>query len=258
MSRSAPSPSRVRANVPARATPVLAEAARERLINAAGEVFAEMGFRAATVRDICTRAGVNIAAVNYYFGDKAGLYTEVLRYTHAVARERYPLERAPEESSEESLRRFVRTFMMKILDQGRPAWHGKLMAREMVEPTTALDEIVSSTIRPTWNHLTRVVGELLSQGPEAPMVRDCAASVMGQCLLFCHCRPVIERLFPARGYSHEQIMRLSEHIANFSLASIRDLRARCTRRKDPPRVGLRGPRQGRPDARAKNAKAGGA
>lgn len=258
MSRSAPSPSRVRASIPARATPVLAEAARERLINAAGEVFAEIGFRAATVRDICTRAGVNIASVNYYFGDKAGLYTEVLRYTHAVARERYPLERDPELSSEESLRRFVRTFMMKILDQGRPAWHGKLMAREMVEPTTALDEIVSSTIRPTWNLLTSVVGELLAQRPGEAMVRDCAASVMGQCLLFCHCRPVIERLFTERRYTHEQIMRLSEHIACFSLASIRDMRARSTRRADRPRVGTQRPRPGRTGTRKNRARAGGA
>jgi len=235
----------------------LAEAARERLINAAGEVFAEVGFRAATVRDICTRAGVNIASVNYYFGDKAGLYTEVLRYTHAVARERYPLERDPGVSSEESLRRFVRTFMMKILDQGRPAWHGKLMAREMVEPTTALDEIVSSTIRPTWDMLTSVVGELLARRPDEAIVRDCAASVMGQCLLFCHCRPVIERLFTERRYSHEQIMRLSEHIANFSIESIRNLRARGSRSADPTRAGVQRSRTRRASVPKRRARAGG-
>ena len=52
---------------------------RQRLLEAAAEVYGEQGYRNARVRDICLRAGANIAAVNYYFGDKKRLYDEVLQ-----------------------------------------------------------------------------------------------------------------------------------------------------------------------------------
>jgi AcrR family transcriptional regulator len=62
---------------------------RDRIVEAAGEMFAEKGFDATTVRDICQRAEANIAAVNYYFGDKQRLYVEAVVRAH-----RWRMERA--------------------------------------------------------------------------------------------------------------------------------------------------------------------
>src|SRR5271169_1596249 len=84
---------------------------RRQLLEAAGEVFAESGFRDATVREICRRAGANIAAVNYHFGDKETLYAEVLRYSQGRALEKYPplLGVAADAPPEKKLRAFVQS-----------------------------------------------------------------------------------------------------------------------------------------------------
>lgn len=78
---------------------------RTRLLETAALVFAEHGFATATIRMIAVLARVNVAAVNYHFGSKDGLYREVLRHVRSLAYERYPTtyglnaEAAPEESS---------------------------------------------------------------------------------------------------------------------------------------------------------------
>ena len=115
---------------------------RTRILNAAGPIFAEKGFQAARVREICEAAGVNLASVNYYFGDKEGLYAEVLRQAHCAADEHCPLEFDPELPPREKLREFVRGFLMRLFDPEKPAWHGLLMARELFEPTEALDTLI--------------------------------------------------------------------------------------------------------------------
>ena len=114
---------------------------RQRLLEVAGMVFAEQGFKCATVREICKRAGANVAAINYHFGDKQGLYSETLRYWVRESLAKYPPNLGVDESAtpEQKLHAYVRSFFWRIFDEGRPSWYGKLMAREMLEPTHALD-----------------------------------------------------------------------------------------------------------------------
>src|SRR6478672_848939 len=103
-------------------------ATRGRLIDAAGHVFAAKGFKAATVRDICQRAGANVAAINYHFGDKERLYAEVLRYAHHCAMQRHPPEMGvtPKAPAPHRLRAFVVSFLRRMFDEGRPEWQGKI------------------------------------------------------------------------------------------------------------------------------------
>jgi AcrR family transcriptional regulator len=193
---------------------------RRRLLEAAGEVFAEHGFRAATVQQICRRADANIAAVNYHFTDKEQLYREVIRYAEEQHGAAHPRTLPATASAEERLHAHVDWFLLHLLDEGRPAWHGRLMAREMIEPTAALDDLVDGHIRESNDRLLGIVRELMGSHATDEQVRTSAFSITGQCLFYRHCEPVIARLHPELRFGLAQVPALAEHVTRFSLAGL--------------------------------------
>ena len=205
---------------------------RQRLLDAAGEIFAGQGYRNATVREICRRAGANVAAVNYHFGGKTWLYGQVLRYAHEQSSAKYPPPAADKIGTpQRRLLEFVRSFLLRMLDEGRPAWHGKLTALEMIEPTEALDRLVAQGIRPRARALESIVRELIGSGAGSAEIRLCAMSVVAQCLFYQHCRAVITRLYPDFRYDSATIERLAEHITRFSLNALRRRRKKAKGRR---------------------------
>jgi TetR/AcrR family transcriptional regulator, regulator of cefoperazone and chloramphenicol sensitivity len=200
----------------------LVSGTEKRLLEAAGEIFAEHGYRAATVRQICEKARANIAAVNYHFGDKEGLYMAVLRSVHRTTAEKYPpnLGVSPAATPEQKLRVYVRSLLLRIFDEGRPGWHTKIMMREMIEPTRALDMLVEEGARPLHQELSSIVRELLGPAADDEVVRLSALSVVSQCVYYRRARPVITRLYPEQRYDSKGVERLTEHITQFSLLAL--------------------------------------
>lgn len=199
---------------------------RSRLLEAAGRTFAELGFRNATVREVCRRAGANIAAMHYHFGGKERMYAAVLADTAQKALEKYPIggDVGPDAPAQARLEAFIRNYMERLLDEGRPAWFGQLLAREMFEPTAALDELARTFARPQFERLSGIVAELIGPGATEPVVRRCGMSIVGQCLFYKHASPMIQRLIPQQGLGPADRAELARHIAAFSLAGVRAAR----------------------------------
>lgn len=199
---------------------------RTRILQAAAEIFADIGFEKATVRAICDRASVNVAAINYHFRDKENLYLEVLQYCKSIAFQQYPLsnEATKNDTPEERLRAFIRFFFSCILDQGPASLFGRLVSREYVEPTFALDMLVDNTMRPTFVLLSEVVAELLGKKTTEMNVRMCCASVVSQCLFYLFARHALNRLFPNEQFPGGYLETVIDHVTRFSLSAIKDLR----------------------------------
>jgi TetR/AcrR family transcriptional regulator, regulator of cefoperazone and chloramphenicol sensitivity len=195
---------------------------RARIIQAAGEVFADRGYQAATIRDISRRAGANLAAVNYYFGDKEKLYIEVLKSAHPEGAELSPEEPwAAGASPEEKLRGYIRAFLERLLQAERPAWRMRLMQREILEPTPFCVEMMRSYIRAHFAQLMDVLDEVLP--PETPAHRrhQIALSIVGQCVYFRAAAPVIAMVIDEEEReTYHTVEHLTEHITQVVLAAL--------------------------------------
>jgi TetR/AcrR family transcriptional regulator, regulator of cefoperazone and chloramphenicol sensitivity len=206
---------------------VASEQTRARLVDAAGEMFAELGFHHTTVRQICQRAGANIAAVNYHFRDKTGLYTEVVRQSMRAAR--LDAVRAAFDQNappEQILRAVIKTRLESLRSLDLGDWHFRIFAHELAKPTPAINIVVNEAIRPLYSRMCMLLGNILGLPPDHEKTRLCAHSIIGQILFYAFARPVINRLAPEMKMSATHIDLLADHITEFSLAYLRQANAK--------------------------------
>ncbi len=204
--------------------PALPDDTRTKLLDSAGHVFADFGYQAATVREICARAGVNIALVNYYFGDKLELYTEVLRLSIGAS-ENGIVQMAIRSAAppEQALRDLIFAMLQRVCRGDRPGWHFRLMVHEFAQPTPAMSTVIDETMRPIYERFRVLIGAILHLPPDHDKTRLCAHSVIAQVVHYVHSRHVISRLWPELEMTAERIEEISTHIADFSLAYLREI-----------------------------------
>lgn len=194
--------------------------ARARVLAAAEGVFAEKGYDAATVREITRKAGVNIAAVNYYFRDKERLYVECLTQAHACAdggREPFP-EPPPGTPPVQALREFVRTMAARMHAPARPTAM-QLLMREFAHPSAAAREVILRYIQPKAHRLRDILAALLP-GADPRRLLMVGFSVIGQILFYRQNRPVVELIFGKGPVDALDVEAVTGHVTRFTLAAL--------------------------------------
>jgi TetR/AcrR family transcriptional regulator, regulator of cefoperazone and chloramphenicol sensitivity len=194
---------------------------KARLLEAAGEEFAEKGFDAARVRSICRKAGANLAAVNYHFGDKEQLYRAALLEAHRCGSKMVPESAFEGGTPAEQLRRYIQHFLGNVLALHAEAhrWHYALMIREMLQPTAALEFLVRESIWPRFERLLAILRQVCPEAEERRL-HALAFSVIGQCLHYKMAAPVSKRLIGDEAYQALDLEFLTDHIASFCLAAL--------------------------------------
>ncbi len=206
---------------------------RDRLLEAAAELFAQRGYHASTLRDIAARGNVNVAAGHYHYGSKEALYIEVLREQFAHLRSRMQefgatwsreeLQHLSREKLTELLRLRTRT-MLDFLLGPPPSLHGTLIQRELCDPSEALPIIIDELIEPMISDLKDII-TLLEPSLDSEAVESCACSIIGQTLFY---RTVMAAMLYRKKweqYPKQFTARTAEHIVEFSLGGLTHLAA---------------------------------
>lgn len=192
---------------------------KQALLNSAIEVFADKGFDAATIRDICSKAKANVAAVNYHYGGKDALYVAVLE-------EVFPREMPPHTDSsmppEERLKRYLSSLASEIYERNNAiiAQRWSIFLREMAKPSTNLDFLVKRQIQPRANELREIVADIL--GPDAPdhLLAFSCSNIWALMLDHVLTQPILDRLEPKRPDLDISMDAFIDHAVAFSLGGL--------------------------------------
>lgn len=211
---------------------------KERLLTAAIKIFAEKGFMASTVREICHEADVNVAAVNYHFGDKEQLYGTVLQLIF----EQYATNRNPDLAAiaasdapvEERLRAHILVGVLQTYDkdcEGCGKCPGKnenkhdgcapyaVFLMEMAHPSPHLDAVVEDYIKPDAIELSGILRDYFGPAASDETIKRCSDSIWGQILHRALCWPIEDRL-SEEDTSELDVHALAEHICNFTMGGL--------------------------------------
>ncbi len=199
---------------------------RKSLLAAANEVFAAKGFRNATVAEISRRAGTNIAAINYHFGDKETLYREAWRHYFRESNRIHPPDGGVSDDAppEERLRGQINSLLRRVTDEGNKEYHTAYM--EMANPTGLLEEVSREELRPLRLRFASLVREFVGPHAAESQVRFCAHTILSSCIMPMFVNRIEPHDAATNGDSWriDNIETYADHVIHFALGGLKAIR----------------------------------
>lgn len=195
-----------------------------RLIAVAAEEFARHGFASTRVRHIVDAAQVNLAAVNYYFGGKEGLYRATLKYLASQMHAPAAASAAGGSKPEERLQRRIHAILERFIGAERPSPLGRILAYEAMNPTGHLEPLLEDTMRPELERIRGILRDIAGSEVEESHLTHAALGILGQCVLYLYARQAVERVAPALPQGRETCRFLAAQITQFSLGGVERLK----------------------------------
>jgi TetR/AcrR family transcriptional regulator, regulator of cefoperazone and chloramphenicol sensitivity len=192
---------------------------RARLIEAAAEIFGTYNLEGATTRQLAQHAGVNQAAIPYYFGGKEGLYLATIEHFVAVhapkiqtlvadIKARLASQRIDRTEALALLKKLLEHLLEVLLREQTNRSLGRIIIREQMQPTKAFDLIYERVIRQVHETISVLLGLVLDRKPTERGVILRAQMIVGQVLIFLSGRETIRRRLGLTGYTEKEFAEI--------------------------------------------------
>src|SRR5271170_2398183 len=197
---------------------------RQQLLEAAGHVFAKKGFERSTAKEICERAGINTAAVNYHFGGIKALYAAVLDEARNRILSVRAIELAVEGKTDprEKLEATLEVIVQTLLGPVSSSWVLQVFGRDMVTPSPTTYAAKEKLILPLARILKELAGELMGLPEDhSAVARGCMTLMAPICILILGDRRIMKRALPALGLTADDAPTLARHMVDYALAGLK-------------------------------------
>jgi AcrR family transcriptional regulator len=198
---------------------------RRRLLAAALEAFSRHGYDGVSTRQLAQRAGVNLAAIPYHFGSKAGVYQAVVDGIAEGFGE--PLRRAADAARTAAsdpalgpaarcarLREFLQAMARQLLGSADARLRSGIILREQIHPTPAFDAIYRDFIHPVHETVAALLGGVLGRAYDDPEIVLRTHAVIGQIVVFRAARETIMRRMDWDGFTPERVEQIAHLVGD--------------------------------------------
>ena len=206
--------------------------ARNRLVMSALHIFAEKGYEGASTREICERAEVNISAIRYYFGDKAGLYRAVFHGPDNGSPCKVNVEALANLPLPEALSSFYKDFLEPLKHGEEVRLVMKLHFREMIEPTGVWHDKIDEGIKPQHEAMVALLKQHLGLKRVDVDVHRLAFAMIGMAVHYYVGHEVVSTISPQLLNTPKAVEVLGERLSAYSLAMVEREAKRRAQGKD--------------------------
>jgi AcrR family transcriptional regulator len=195
--------------------------ARQRLIDAGLEIFGTYNLEGATTRQLAEHAGVNQAAIPYYFGGKEGLYFAVIEHLFSAnfavigpvvtaLQAELATKKPTKDQALALLKKLLNTMLERILARKASSTWARIIMREQMQPTQAFGLIYEKGIRRVHEAIAMLLAIILEKKPTDRRVILRSHMVVGQILIFLAGRETIRRRLNLTGYTDEELKEIKQ------------------------------------------------
>jgi len=207
------------------------EASRARILNTAGQLFAERGYNGVSTRELAKAANVNVSAIGYYFRGKKGLYRAVLQqliedtepiFEPAAARIKAGVAAAG--SDREALTAITRDLighlLRAVLGDARMRWQMGLMLREFHQPSDGFAILLEHRVHPMHDAVAELGAAATGRPAGTPETLLLTCAVIGQCMAFGAARNLVCARLDWPDYTEAAIDQVIETVTRVVLSAL--------------------------------------